>query len=426
MQKIQELERFNQVSMFMRYITLGYILFLEVFIYNFGNMYVFERVAFVSYVFIYINLRLIQYFILPKHRRESERFFFVTYVLDLIALAGGILVYGMYPVAIVIFLLLFLYVGFLFDKLLFITSIFIGMLFYYLPVVTIMLFREELILIFDDFQFTLLIYLILVPMYLMAYIVMVQFIKYAILYRDEMVSMQNKLKSDFLSTSAHQLRTPLASIKWMLEMLIEGDLGEVTDTQKEYVTKGHKSVDTMIQLIDDLLRIVRVEEGDFHYRFESISMSIFMHNILDQIQPEIIKKEMKIEVKEPASDIKAQIDVNQMAYVIMNLLSNAIKYSGHNKTVFFSWQEKDDKVYVSVRDQGIGIPVSEQPKIFQKFFRASNVSLTEQGSTGLGLFIANEIIEAHHGRIWFESTEGEGTIFYISFPLHQDSKDRLD
>jgi signal transduction histidine kinase len=358
--------------MFMRYITLGYILFLEVFIYNFGNIYVFERVAFVSYVFIYINLRLIQYFAYPKHRRESEQFFFVTYVLDLIALAGGVLVYGMYPVAIIIYLLLFLYVGFLFDKLLFMTSIFIGMLFYYIPVVTVMLFREDLILIFEDFQFTLLMYLILVPMYFMAYIVMVQFIKYAILYRDEMVSMQNKLKSDFLATSAHQLRTPLASIKWMLEMLIGGDLGDVTDTQKEYVDKGHKSVNTMIELIDDLLRIVRVEEGDFHYRFESMSMSIFMHNVLDQIQPEIIKKGMKIEVKEPATDIKAEIDVNQMAYVIMNLLSNAIKYSGHNKTVLFSWQEKDDKVYVSVRDQGIGIPVADQPKILQKFFRASN------------------------------------------------------
>jgi signal transduction histidine kinase len=426
MKYLQELERFNKISMCMRYVTLGYIAFLEYYLYHLSNTIVLERAAYVMYVVLYVHIRIIQYFTTSKAKRESKQFFFVTYVLDLMALAGGIVVYGMYPITVLIFALMFLSIGFMFDKLFFMTSIFVGMLCYYFSVIILMLFRQDIILIFDNVQFTTLVYLIFVPMYLMAYIIMIQYIKYAILYRDEIVAMQNKLKSDFLATAAHQLRTPLSSMKWMLEMLIEGDLGETSDKQKEYIQKGRAGVDTMIQLVDDLLRIVRVEEGDFSYRFEPISMSIFMNNVLEQIHHELNKKHIQIIINQPETDVRAEIDINQMAYVLVNLLSNAIKYSGYQKTIFFEWQIKDTNLYISVRDQGIGIPIAEQSKIFQKFFRASNVSLTEQGSTGLGLFISNKIVQAHQGRIWFESTEGEGTIFYISLPLRQNSKEMVE
>jgi len=226
-----------------------------------------------------------------------------------------------------------------------------------------------------------------------------------------------KLKTEFVSLSAHQLRTPLSAIKWTLQMLLDEDLGEITKEQREFIEKIYESNEKMIRLINDLLDVTRIEEGRYLYRPVLASLENEVQFVVNSYKEEIEKRKLKLEFKEPKKKLpQVMLDVEKMRLAIQNLLDNAIRYTHSGGQVTISLKGDKNKVEFRISDTGIGIPKDQQKRVFTKFFRGANAVKIETGGTGLGLYITKNIIEAHDGKISFKSEEGKGSTFYFSLP----------
>jgi len=226
-----------------------------------------------------------------------------------------------------------------------------------------------------------------------------------------------QMKSQFVSVAAHQLRTPLSIIKWSLSMMIQGELGDLTAEQKEILEKTNQTNERMIRLINDLLNVARIEEGRYIYRPQAVDFTELLQAIVDSAQDLAKEKKVKFEANLGKGPKVVKADTEKLSLAVKNLVENAIYYTppGGSVTVFL--KKKDNQLEFCVQDTGIGIPKDQQHRIFGKFFRGDNAIRKETEGTGLGLFIAKNIIEAHKGRIWFESTEGKGTSFFFSLPI---------
>jgi PAS domain S-box-containing protein len=232
--------------------------------------------------------------------------------------------------------------------------------------------------------------------------------------REKMIE---RMKTEFVSISAHQLRTPLSAIKWTLKMFLDGDLGEITKEQREFLEKTYKSNERMINLINDLLNVTRIEEGRYLYRPVLADIVPICQSVIDSYKEGIEKKKLKFEFKKPKELPKVRVDIEKISLAIQNLLENAILYNLPGGKVEISLKLKENKIEFSVKDTGIGIPKDQQSRVFTKFFRAPNAIRMETEGSGLGVFITKNIIEAHGGEIWFESEEGKGTTFYFTLPV---------
>lgn len=227
-----------------------------------------------------------------------------------------------------------------------------------------------------------------------------------------------RLKSEFVSVSAHQLRTPLASLKWSLETLAKERIGNLNEEQKKVLQKALTSSERMLDLVNDLLNVVRIEEGKYVYRIVPTHLENLVHSAIDFFQERIQEKQIQFEFRLPSKKLpKVRADPEKLSLVIQNLIDNAIRYNFQGGSITITLSEKDKEIEFSIKDSGIGIPESEKENIFQKFFRASNAIKTETEGSGLGLFVAKNIVEAHGGKIWFESKEGRGTTFYFTIPI---------
>lgn len=236
--------------------------------------------------------------------------------------------------------------------------------------------------------------------------------------REKMVE---RMKTEFVSISAHQLRTPLSAIKWTLRMLLDGDLGEITKEQREFIEKTYSSNERMISLINDLLNVTRIEEGRYLYKPTLADLGAICQDVISSYEGEAEKRKLKLEFKKPEKKLpKVMLDIEKMKLVINNLVDNAIKYtpSGGKVTISLNYGKKE--IEFSIKDSGVGIPKDQQERIFTKFFRGANVITVETEGSGLGLYIAKNVIEAHGGKIWFESEEGSGTTFYFTIPIKED------
>ena len=230
-----------------------------------------------------------------------------------------------------------------------------------------------------------------------------------------------EMKTEFVSIAAHQLRTPLSAIKWTIKMLIDKDLGPLSEEQEEFIKRIYISNERMIDLINDLLNITRIEEGRYLYHKQSVDFYSFVQGVIDTLKEELKKKKIKINFQKTEEKIPLiEIDVEKMQLVVHNLLNNAIKYTSSGGEIFLSLKFIDKKIEFSIQDTGIGIPKRQQNRIFTKFFRAANAVKIDTEGTGLGLFITKNIIEAHGGKIWFESEENKGTTFYFTLPIKKD------
>jgi len=235
-----------------------------------------------------------------------------------------------------------------------------------------------------------------------------------------------RMKTEFVSISAHQLRTPLSAIKWTLGMLLDGDLGEFTQEQKEFLQKTYSSNERMINLINDLLDVTRIEEGRYLYRPSLVELEPIIQFIVNSYKDQIEKKKIKLEIKKPLKNLpKVMIDVEKMKLAIQNFIDNAIKYTLDNGRLVISYSFDEHDIEVSVQDSGVGIPKDQQARIFSKFFRGNNALRMETDGSGLGLFIAKNIIEAHDGKVWFESEEGKGTTFHFTLPVREEFSEFL-
>jgi len=228
----------------------------------------------------------------------------------------------------------------------------------------------------------------------------------------------DQMKTEFISVASHQMRTPLSAIKWVLRMILDGDLGPLNTQQKEMLVKGYQTNERMITLINDLLNVSRIEEGRFRYRFVHMSIGELIESVIQEINNVIRKRNIKFEYKKPKTPVpKVNIDPQKIRLVIMNLLDNAIKFTPPGGRVTISLQHDSNNVTFVVADNGVGIPPNQQHRIFTKFFRADNVIRMQTDGSGLGLFIVKNIVNNHQGQVRFESTEGRGTTFSFSLPI---------
>ncbi|MBI3088791.1 MAG: PAS domain-containing protein, partial [Candidatus Colwellbacteria bacterium] len=214
-------------------------------------------------------------------------------------------------------------------------------------------------------------------------------------------------KSEFITIAAHQLRTPLTTMHWVLEGLKGKEKLEAED--KELVASGLSNSVKLLKIVNDLLDVSKIEEGKFGYDFREVNVMEFLSGILTNAETMAKKYEVELYFdKGKETTINTMIDAGRLGLAISNLLDNAIKYNVKNGTVTVKIERLADKPYlqVSIKDTGIGIPPEEVPKLFTKFFRSENAVRIETEGSGLGLYITKNIIERHGGAIWAESILG--------------------
>lgn len=234
--------------------------------------------------------------------------------------------------------------------------------------------------------------------------------------RDKLVE---KMKTEFVSIAAHQLRTPLSAIKWTLRMALDGDIGELNPEQKDLLEKTYVSNERMISLINDLLNVTRIEEGRFLYKQELANMEDIVSTVIENSKDLLEMKRMKLVFNKPGEPLpQVSVDKEKMELAVQNLLENAIKYTPEGAGgIIISLERNGSNIVFKIKDNGVGIPDTQNERIFTKFFRGDNVIRMETEGSGLGLYTTRNIVDAHKGKIWFESKEGEGTTFYFTIPI---------
>lgn len=225
----------------------------------------------------------------------------------------------------------------------------------------------------------------------------------------------DKMKSEFISTTSHQLRTPLSSMKWFMEMLLSGELGILPEKQKSVLTDVHNSNERVITLVNDLLDVSRIESGKIMLEPTPTDLIDFFKSMLPEVAQNFKKRNQTFTFIKPESLPRISVDPRLIWQVVQNLLTNASKYTPENGTVSLELSLEKKDMLIQVTDNGYGIPEFQKHRVFEKFFRADNISKME--GTGLGLYIAKEIAEASGGRLRFTSAEGKGTSFYFTIPL---------
>lgn len=231
----------------------------------------------------------------------------------------------------------------------------------------------------------------------------------------------DRMKSEFVSLASHQMKTPLTGIRWFTELLLEEKGQGLTGEQKGYIQRVYDINLRLIELVNDMLDVSHIETGrKFNLEKKPTNIVEIVNEAVKDKTPLMFERKVKV-IKCEGSPEKFEIliDKNKIRQVFDNLINNAIKYSRIGGTVEIGCIEKlGDMITIFIKDNGIGIPKRQQKRVFEKFFRADNAVSTQTDGTGLGLYIARAIVEAHGGEMWFKSEEGKGSTFYFSLPLN--------
>ena len=224
------------------------------------------------------------------------------------------------------------------------------------------------------------------------------------------------MRSEFVNTVSHDLRSPLTSVIGYAELVERA--GSLNENQRDFLKRIQDSVQHITSLINDLLDLGSIEAG-LDNRREYIQLEGILRYTLEMLHGQIKSKRIKVNTEVAPSMPALRANPIRLRQVLDNVVGNAIKYSNANGEVKINIHAEGDQVILQVTDQGPGIASADQPHIFDKFYRGSNISSDFAGS-GLGLAIVKTIVENHQGRIWLESTLGKGSSFFIVLPVHEE------
>ncbi len=227
----------------------------------------------------------------------------------------------------------------------------------------------------------------------------------------------DRAKTEFVSLASHQLRTPLSTISWYAEMLLNGDAGKLKAEQIRYLHEIYQGNQRMIQLVNALLNVSRLDLGTFVIEAVPTNVTEVADSAVDELKPQIKERLIKFERRYEKGLPVIPADPKLLRIIFQNLLSNAVKYTAPKGTVSLAIAKESRDLRITVADTGYGIPSDQQAKIFTKLFRADNVREKETTGTGLGLYLVKAVVEQAGGKVWFESKENKGTTFYVTIPL---------
>ncbi len=248
----------------------------------------------------------------------------------------------------------------------------------------------------------------------------------------EQLAEANRLKTEFVNIVSHQIRSPLTNLKWIVEILTSGVLGRTENKQTEYFKILKENLERMQKLVSELLTVSRIESDKIVLKKENFSLQNMAGDLIKEFEPISKSSNVAVEAEFSAGTPPVNGDPFQILQVLENLIYNAIRYIGfageeiargkNPARVVVKIYGKGNFVFCEVSDNGIGIPVKDQKYIFQKFFRADNVRRYQTGGSGLGLYIAKNIIDNSGGKIGFFSRQGEGTTFWLKLPAAANDK----
>ncbi len=227
----------------------------------------------------------------------------------------------------------------------------------------------------------------------------------------------DRAKTEFISLASHQLRTPLATMNWYLEMLLSEDNGKINTQQKKYLEEAYTANHRLVKLVNALLNVSRIELGTLIVKYRPTNFIEISDSVLDEFSVKIKDKKIKIERNYDKKLPIIKSDPYMIEIIFQNLVSNAVQYTPKNGRVSIEIKKQKSDILIKVADTGYGVPKAQQAKIFEKLFRASNIKEREPDGTGLGLYIVKAVIEQSGGKIWFDSVENKGSTFYVTIPL---------
>jgi NtrC-family two-component system sensor histidine kinase KinB len=225
-----------------------------------------------------------------------------------------------------------------------------------------------------------------------------------------------RLKSEFIMAASHELRTPLTGMGMSVDLLLEHAAQGLAEKDRELLQAAHEEVHRMKALVNDLLDLSKIEAGKIELEFENVAVQNLFENVQEVFKGQAEMKQVKL-TSELTGDLpKVRADANKVTWVLTNLISNALRYVRQAGQIQIVAKKIGSHVHLSVRDDGPGIPPEYQSRIFQKFVQVKG---RQSGGTGLGLAICKEIVRAHGGAIWVESSPGQGSTFTFTLPVAQ-------
>jgi signal transduction histidine kinase len=228
----------------------------------------------------------------------------------------------------------------------------------------------------------------------------------------------DRMKDQFVSTISHELRTPITAIIGYLELMLDGEAGDLTEQQKRFLEIVSRNSDRLFRLVNDILTVARIDAGRLTLEPAHVDLVALAAGEVESAHPTADVKDVELRFASP-DELSLQADPMRLGQLLGNLLSNAVKFTPKGGTVTLTLDRRDETAVIEITDTGVGIPADEVDSLFQRFFRASTAA-TEQG-TGLGLSIVKSIAEAHGGSVSVRSEEGVGTTFLVELPIRTES-----
>ncbi|MDH7577185.1 MAG: ATP-binding protein [Bacillota bacterium] len=227
-----------------------------------------------------------------------------------------------------------------------------------------------------------------------------------------------RVRAEFVANVSHELKTPITAVKGFAETLLSGALYNYRAAE-EFVHIINEEAERLSRLILDLLELSKIESREVKMQVEPLELGAQIKWIVNKLKPQFQKKGLTLSTDLPAGAFFVQADRDRLEQVFLNLLDNSLKYTPGGGQVEVSLQEQENEVVVGIKDNGIGIPSEDLPRIFERFYRVDKARSRKLGGTGLGLAIVKHLVEAHRGRVWVESELGKGSVFYFSLPQEQ-------